>query len=130
VLVVVADGGQKLGDMVVVQAVAHSAPVPVSDHEPELPKHPQLLRDGTRLHLHLGGQLVDVELPIEQRIEQPNTALCPEDAHRLRDPRRLLGPERAVGRTVFERVGHGRLGSISEQMSRRSAIIRPPADAR
>lgn len=109
---------EKLGDVIVVEAVAHPAPVALGDHESQLSQHAELLGDGTWVHLNHLRKLVDATRLLEQGIEQANPALGREHAHRLRHLRRLSGSERPVGRAVFEWVRHAPLDqTISEQVS-------------
>jgi hypothetical protein len=84
VFVVVTDGGQKLGHVVVVKAVSHPAPLALRHNEPQLAQHAELLRDRARIHLDGVGEFVDAQVTVEQRVEQPHPTLRREHAHRLR----------------------------------------------
>jgi hypothetical protein len=103
---VATDGGEKVRNVVIVKAVTHPPPVALGDDEPQLAQHAQLLRDGAWIHLHGLGELFDATFAIQQRVQKTHPTLRREHAHRLGHLRRLLGPERPIGRAVFERVWH------------------------
>jgi hypothetical protein len=74
-LVVVADRGEKGGDVIVVEAIAHPPPLSLGDHESELTENPELLGDRARVHPHCRGELLDAPLLIEEGEEQADPAL-------------------------------------------------------
>ena len=51
--------GEQRPDVVVVKRVDDLPPVTLSDDQPEVAQHPELLGDGRLLHLHRPGQLSD-----------------------------------------------------------------------
>jgi hypothetical protein len=65
---VVADSGQKLGDVVVVEAVAHPPSLPLGDDEPELAKYPELLGDRAGIQVDGGGELFHGPVSIEELV--------------------------------------------------------------
>ena len=105
-LMVVPDRGNERRDVVVVEAIAHPPPLSLGDHESELTQDPELLGDRARVHLHGRGELLDAALVVEEGEEKTDPALGREGAHRLGDLWRLARLQGAVGRAVFERMGH------------------------
>jgi len=65
VLVVVANGGEQLCDVIVVESVAHPAAVALCYDESELAQDAQLLRDGAGFHRDDLGEFLDVPLLIQ-----------------------------------------------------------------
>jgi len=51
---------EQLGDMVVVQLIDDATAVAQPDDEPQVPQHPQLVRDGGSLHPDAVGDVGDV----------------------------------------------------------------------
>jgi hypothetical protein len=106
VLVVVAQRGEQVGQVVVEQAVVRVAPVPADGHEPQLAQQPQLVGDGRLLHADLPGEVLDGALAVQQRPQQPQPAGRPERAQRLGQALGLLGGQRPRGVAVLSRPGH------------------------
>src|SRR5215217_4866683 len=82
------------------------ASLAASGHVSQLAQDAQLLGDRTWLAAGHRGQLVDGELVLDQREEDPNPALGAEGAHVLGDFGRLGGVHRRFGRTVLQRMRH------------------------
>jgi hypothetical protein len=106
VLVVVAYCRQELGDVVVVEAVAHPPALALADHESELTQDSELLRDGARAHLHDGRELLHAALPVQEGEQEAHPTLGCEDAHRLGYLKGFLSLQGPVRRAVLERVRH------------------------
>ena len=86
-------GLQQLSDVVVVEVIEHLTPVAMADHEPEVPKHPQLLGDRRGRHLDRGGELVNTDGPTLQLTEDAYAAWSRESLHRISDRLRETGIE-------------------------------------
>lgn len=82
---VVANRRQEVGDVVIVQPIMEVTAFAVGDYEVQLPEGPQLLGDGSRLHLDGGGELVDGAASLEKGVEKAHPAAGAEDLHALRD---------------------------------------------
>ena len=50
---------EQSGNVRIEQPVDHVAPSPIPDYETQIPKYPQLMRDGRLLHLHLDTEIAD-----------------------------------------------------------------------
>lgn len=81
---------QERGDMIVMQRVDDLAPHPLPDHESEVAKHPQLVRDRGELHLDRLGKIADRGRGLTQTREDPHPTRRSQRLHRLRDLTRIL----------------------------------------
>ena len=83
-----ADGGEQVGDVMVVETVVGVAAGATHGDEPELAQDAQLVGYGALLHPCGVRELFDAALAVEQRPQQTQAAGRAERAHRLGD---LLG---------------------------------------
>lgn len=106
-LPVVADGLEKVGQVVAVQPVVGVAAVAADGDEAELAEEAQLMRRRAVLEPRGHGELVDRPLAVEQLEQDPQTAGGAERAHRLGEPFGLARGQRPVGLTMLGGMGHG-----------------------
>jgi hypothetical protein len=106
VLVVVAQRGEQVGQVVVEEPVVRVAAVAPDGDEPQLAQQAQLVGDRALLHVDGRGELLDGALAVAQRPQQPQAARGPERPHRRGQARGLLGAQRAAGVAVLSRTGH------------------------
>ena len=97
----VADRGQEVGNVMVMEPVPDPASLSLGDDEPKLPQHPELVRHGARLHLGRFGEFLDRKVPVEKGVKEAHPARGTEDAHRFGDRPRLGGVETSFGRAVL-----------------------------
>ena len=97
----VADRAEQLDQVLIVQAVEHSAPVAADRDQAQVAQHPQLLRDGVPPQAGAGGELLDGEFAADQRVEQLEPAGGGERRHSLGEALGLLIGERPARRKVL-----------------------------
>jgi hypothetical protein len=76
---------EQMGDVIVVQVVDDAAPVATSDHEPEMAKQSQLVRDRRRLHFDRLGQLAHAQRARAQPAQDPHPARRGQRLHGVGD---------------------------------------------
>jgi hypothetical protein len=106
VLVVVAQRGEQVGQVVVEEPVVRVAAVAPDGDEAQLAQQAQLVGDRALLHVHGGCELLDGALAVAQRPQQPQAAGRSERPHRLGQASGLLGAQRPAGVAVLSRTGH------------------------
>jgi hypothetical protein len=90
----VRDGlGQQRPDVLVVERIDHLPAIALTDDQPEVTQHPQLLRDGGLRHVERVGEGADRAGAGSETAEDPHSARRRERLHRLRDRSGGLGRE-------------------------------------
>ena len=88
----VRDGlAQQRTDVIIVQRVDHLPAIALADHEPEVAKHPELLRDRGLSHAEVAGEVADRTGAGPEAAEDPHPARRRERLHRLGDRARGIG---------------------------------------
>ena len=73
-LVVVADGGQKVGDMVVMQLVTDVAAIAAGVYEAQRAQQPEVVRGGAEAERGGGSEVLDRALSAKQLGQNPQPA--------------------------------------------------------
>jgi hypothetical protein len=107
VLVVMADGDEQVGQVVVVETVVRAAPVAADADQALLAQQPELVGHGALLEVDGGDELLDGALALEQGPQELQAAGRAERAHRLGQQLGLVARQRPLRRGVLGRVGHG-----------------------
>ncbi len=105
-LVVVPQGAQQLGDVMVVEPVVGPSALTAHGDQAPLAEEAQLMGRSARAELGRLGQLLDRALAFEQRPQQAQPAPGAEGAHRLRERLGLGHRQRPIGGPVLQRVRH------------------------
>lgn len=79
--VVVANGSQQVGDVVIVQPIPNVSPFALGDDKSQLAENAQLVGNRTRLHLDRGRELIDGQRLRQERIQDADPAGGSEDTH-------------------------------------------------
>lgn len=108
VLVVMADSGNQVRDVVVVQRIADLAALLLGADDPRGTQKSQLVAGGARGESSVARELIDGALADDQRREDPQTAGRGERSQRLRKLLGVLGVERRRGAGMLGWVRHHR----------------------
>lgn len=106
VLELVADRAEQLDEVLVVQAVEHPSSVAAGGDEPQVAQDAQLLRYRVGRELGAGGEILDGELGIDQRVEQLEPARGSERRHAFGEAFSLTVGQRASGGEMFLGTRH------------------------
>jgi hypothetical protein len=109
---------EQVGDVGVVEGVDDAPPAPLADHEPEVAKHAQLMRDRGAFHPDRQGELIHSARALAEPRENPHPARRCKRLHRLRNLPRRRGIDDSGPAVSLDTVTH--LSRVPEQMLRRA----------
>jgi hypothetical protein len=116
VLAVVADRGQQLGDVVVVQLVANVAALAPPAHEPQVAKDPQVVRCPAQAQFRGRREFLDSAFGGEQLRKEEQPGRRTDRLQRRRELNSLVLLERPSGGGVFSGMRHNTYFSSYEQV--------------
>src|SRR5215213_5646129 len=105
----VADGGEQVRHVVVVQLVSHVAAVAASVDQPQRAQQAQMVRRGTQAQSRRGGQVLDAALAGQHLGQQPQPTGGRERLERLGESLGVALIETTLRRRVFSGMRHNLL---------------------
>ena len=105
-LVVVSDGGEEVGDVVIVQLVSHVPAVPTSVNEAQGAQQAQMVRRGAEAEPGRTGEVLDGALTAQHVGQQAKPAGGAERLQRLRELLGIALTKAPLRRGVFGRMRH------------------------
>lgn len=118
----VANRGEQVGHVVVIQRVEVMATLRTNPDEPQRAQEPQMMRRGALAETRRGGKVLDRSLARQHLDEQSQTPGGAERTHRLGNLASLELLERPAHGVVLGRVWHSTTVTTSEQVFIRPSV--------